>query len=75
MHSGSVWKLPYCSGNLAGPSLTLLGVSENFFSDMNYFDSFSIQLGGHGGTVVTHSPPAVGGLNPGPYVRKLVVAY
>ena len=32
----------------------------------------------HGGTVViTHSPPTseVGGSNPGPYVRKLVVAY
>ena len=31
---------------------------------------------GHGGAVVTHSPPTfeVSSLNPGPYVRKLVVA-
>ena len=31
----------------------------------------------HGGAVVTHSPPTseVGGSNPEPYVRKLVVAY
>ena len=34
-------------------------------------------LGGHDGTVVTHSPPTseVRGSNPGPYVGKLVVAY
>ena len=32
---------------------------------------------GHGGAVVTHSPPTseVWGSNPGPYVGKLVVAY
>ena len=32
---------------------------------------------GHGGSVVTHSPPTseVGGSNPGPYMGKLVVAY
>ena len=32
---------------------------------------------GHGGAVVTHSPPTseVGGSNPRPYVEKLVVAY
>ena len=38
---------------------------------------FSLYLGGHGGAVVTHSPPTseVGGSHPGPYVGKLVVAY
>ena len=32
---------------------------------------------GHGGTVVTHSPPTseVGGSNPGPCAGKLLVAY
>ena len=32
---------------------------------------------GHGGTVVTHSPPTseVGGSNPAPYVENLVVPY
>ena len=34
-------------------------------------------LGGHGGAVVTHSPPTseVGDSNPEPYVAKLVVVY
>ena len=32
---------------------------------------------GHGGTLVTHSPPTseVGGSNPEPYVGKMVVSY
>ena len=38
---------------------------------------FDIFIGGHGGEVVTHSPPTseVSGSNPRPYVGKLVVAY
>ena len=36
-----------------------------------------MDVGGHGGKVVTHSTPPseVGGSNTGPYVGKLVVAY
>ena len=36
-----------------------------------------ITFGGHSGIVVTYLPPTseVGGLNPGPFVGKFVVAY
>ena len=36
-----------------------------------------MDVGGHGGALVTHSPPTseVGGSNTEPYVGKLIVAY
>ena len=41
-----------------------------------YLPTATVPLG-HGGALVTHSPPTseVGGSNPGPFVLKLVVAY
>ena len=44
-------------------------------STLNFVLQYYVR--GHGGTVVTHSPPTteVRGSNPGPYVGKLVDAY
>ena len=45
--------------------------------DRVLFKEFLLYVRDLGGTVVTHSPPTseVSSLNPGPYVRKLVVSY
>ena len=48
-----------------------------FCSAYDLGDCLHWDLRGHGGAVVTHSPPTseVCGLNSGPYVGKLVIAY
>ena len=43
----------------------------------HFLTSFIVTDRGHGGAVVTYSPPTteVGGSNPEPYVGKMVVSY